>query len=185
MSSYNYGGPPTKPGADDKFKSARRFDLSATVDEKDSSVTVKMIQVTDTHFFVFTKEAITGFYQQHPIRDRFTLCNRFGEFKRCQADLCCNVALPEYLIDRNGRTETITAVRRECKNITKDDGTTYQEVEWQFDATSDDGDVISFAWGNEVRYCAFIEALTAALFNGSKCGVYEWLYKSCCFGAAS
>lgn len=183
MGSYYYGGSPTK-NADDKFKSSRQFILDAVV-KKDGDITVRMSEGISRHTFVFTKEAIRAFYYEHPIKNRFTLCNQFGSFKRCQNSLCCSPAIADQLILKDGREETISAVRRGYKKIARNDGTTYDSVEWEFDTVSDDGDAINFAWGNEVRYCAFIEAFTAALYDGSKCGVYEWLYKSCCFGAAS
>ena len=169
-SNYVYSGHNTNVDKNN-LKSVRHFDFKTHVN-KDESIEVKMIEGDSTHTFLVTKEAISGFYHDHPIHNRYTTCNEYGAFKRSQNSICCQSFGGSQLIKLSGTSETITAVYRDAPG------------DWQFIAASNDTDVINFAYGNEIRYCAFIEAFSQALIDGSRGGVYEWLYKAVCYSVA-
>lgn len=178
---YNYvqsGFKNAKDKEQDPVGSKRKFNLKATVNN-DESITVRMDEHDSRHFFIFKKEAITGFYYDHPIKGRYAIANHFGMMKKSQNDFCCQPRDGKQLIMNGGGKEIITAVFMDVtETFGEDDRTTYKK-DWSFVSQSD-SDKINFAYGNEVRYCAFVEAFTAALVNGSRGGVYEWLYQEVC-----
>ena len=170
--NYIQGGFDT--AGDDK-EGRHKLDFEAEKPQKDGTIVVNMVEKnTSVHTFVITKEAIAGFYYDRPIRGRYALVTPFGEMEKAKNAFCCK-SYGVQLIAKDGTKETITAVHKEGPG------------QWQFEATTDNafGDAINFAFGDEMRFCAFAEAFRAALVDGSRGGAYEWLYKEICYGRAS
>ena len=167
---------------DDRNKHAPHFDPKATIN-KDESITVKMTELNSRHAFTFTKEAISDFYYKHPIRGRSAIAEHFAIMGKCQNTIRCQPHNEKQLILNGGGKETITAVYRDIKESIDDRGKIHYSTEWSFISHSESGDLINFACGDEIRYCAFIEAFKTALIDGTRGGVYEWLYQAICCAA--
>lgn len=168
---------------DDRDKRTPHFDLKATVN-KDETITVKMTELNSQHVFIFTKEAISNFYYDHPIRGRSAIAKHFAIMGKCQNAIRCQPNGEKQLILNGGGKETVTAVYRDVKEFIDDRGEIHCSTEWSFESRSDSGDLINFAYGDEIRYCAFVEAFKAALIDGSRGKYYEWLYQAICYPAA-
>ena len=181
QSGFNSKKDNEKPG-----KNSRHIDFKYKVERnEDITVTMTDLHSGNRHTFLFTKGAIMGFFYEHPITSRYQIPAFVGQFKKHQNAFCCQPS-DEQLIRYDGQKETITAVYRNCKDRIIErlgaDDEIVPEVSWQFTCIGDD--VLNFALGDEIRYCAFCEAFMAALIACSRGIAYSDLYQAVCYGVA-
>lgn len=158
----------------------RKLDFYALEPDNEGNITVRMTEQGEAvHYFVITEEAIRGFHNGHPIKGRYALPAVIDVFYKKVIDFCCHLS-NETLIMRNRCKEIITSVYAEENELVYEGSPKHT---WVFSSQSQDGDTINSAYGDEVRYCAFMEAFRKALADGSRGGHYEWLYRAICYAA--
>lgn len=152
----------------------RNRHFAAKEPAKNGDITVEMTDGLFTHKFIVTSEAIRGFYYAHPIQGRFAVAEVIQTIRKKIVDFSCAI-INEQLILKDHCRETIRSVYTQ-----KYDDERIKTWVFQTDY-DDDGDVINRAYGDEVRYIAFMEAFRKATCDATRGGVYEWLYKAICY----
>ena len=179
--NYIQSGLNAKLDAGDDKEGRRKLDFIASEPKKDGSIKVTMTEKNATsHSFIVTEDAIRNFFYDHPIKGRFEIEGVMAGFEKTIINFCC-AQYGEQLIRNDGSTETITSVYVDVKYEPAEDDK--PKKEWTFVSVCDRDD-INFAWGNEMRFCAFFRAFRMALVDGSRGKHYEWLYQAICYPAA-